>query len=270
MANRCFSDTNKAITSSSDQTGVRKCRTIYKAIEKNYTEGFGPNPLKSDGARYQQNFYFSNCMGDVKAGGATDVSGGAAVAAHSYELLLALSKGSYYANPTLQSASSGKYSMWGGNCTEVNYTGRGYYKPPVQYFAFTDQGIGNAISHKVDYIRYPFGCADDCSYSGQYPGYIVDPSNQVFYEKCFGREVDKAAPWISSVADVSFRWTNYYWQGANAQPLQGFDFPKKVKMWRVPPKETRYTPLPPPDCSSGGPGDCSLNTLWCNGRYAIN
>ena len=264
MANRCFSDTNRAITSSSDLTGVRKARTIYKSIESNYVGGLGPNPLKSNGARYQQNFYFSNCT--------TDATAGVMLAAHSYELMLALSKGSYYVNPTLQSAASGKYSMWGGNCTEVNYTKGGKYKYPNTYFAFDTIGDATKLYVLGDHIRYPYGCVTDCSYSGQYPGYIVDASTTIFYESCFGRDgADKAAPWIANVADVSFRWTNYYWQGANAQPLQGFAFPKKVNIGvNLDTPISRFTPLPPPDPSVCALGDCSLNALWCNGNYAIN
>ena len=270
MANRCFSDINKDITSASDHTSARKSRTIYKSIERNYVHGFGGNPMKKNGYRYQQNFYFADCSGNVVAGGGLEPSGGIMLAANSYEHLLHIAKGSYYANPTLQSAQAAKYSMWGGNCTEVNYSRGGTYKTPNTYFAFSNNGDASNLSISGDFIRYPYGCVNDCSYTGQYPGYIVDASNVIFYEKCFGRDsIDKAAPWIASVADVSFRWTSYYWRASNAQPLQGFSYPKTVRMWRVPPNPSPYTPLPPPSCS-GGLGDCSLNTLWCSGNYAIN
>lgn len=258
MANRCFSDLNRAVTTSSDRTEYQKSATIYKSIERNYARGFGPNPLKGNGYRYQNNFFFANCDNPNQ-----DVSG-VALAAHSYDLLLSLSKGNFFANPTLQSASSAKYQMWGGNCTEINYSAGGKYRYPNLFFGFTQGGDASNITVSGDRIPYPFGCENDCSFSGQYPGYVTDPSNLIFYRPCFEQDAQRSPSWIANVADVSFRWTQYYWRGANAQPLQGFEYPKSVRMWRREPKQTQYSPLPP----AGSTDD--LGTLFCEGYSAIN
>lgn len=293
---RCFDTLNKTVVTASDLTSSRKQTTMFNTLQANATNAaLGPNPLKKTGYRYNSNFYTARCDWPTSAPpvspGFRDVSN-IIVAARSYELLLDITKGKRYSNPLL-TAGSAKYKMWGGNVMEVNYEEGMKRKPgytgcegkgPVYALKWVP-ATAPALPHlEIDgdgfnQILFPSPCLDDCSWNGAaYPGYVIDPSSCIFYAPCYWIGQGNVPAWLANTADVSFRWTDYYWRAANAQPLAGMSFPEKIALWPQTSAVLGHAalssaPLANPATPGGGlapdpaPG---INQKWCDGGSKIN
>jgi hypothetical protein len=286
---RCFDTLNKTVVTASDLTTARKQTTMFNTLQTNATNAaLGPNPLKKTGYRYNSNFYTAKCN---QPAGPTD-SSNIIVAAKSYELLLDITKGKRFSNPLLTTAAA-KYKMWGGNVMEVNYEEGMKRKPgytgcegkgpvyalkwvttatPTPYLELPDRGFNK--------INFPSPCLDDCSGAtliggwnlGAYPGYVIDPSSCIFYAPCYWVGQGNVPAWLANTADVSFRWTDYYWRAANAQPLAGMSFPEKIALWPqtsavLENSQNSGAPLANPTQPLGTAG---MNDKWCNGGSKIN
>ena len=181
-----------------------------------------------------------------------------------YELLLDVTKGKRFANPILDGASAAKYEMWSGNVMEANYNANGGVVP-VRAMDPSGGSGGSIMDGSDNTILFPSPCINDCSWNNSvYPGYIIDPSQTLFYrEDCN----DDRLPKYVTVCDVSFRNTNYYWKAASAQPLDSMKYPAPLKL--------RYqdTNASAPPASIYGPlasGSLSVSGDWCAGKHALN
>ena len=81
MSGSPFDTLNRDIVNSSDRTQQLADSTRWKTMQKNMVRGFGPNPRKKNGYRYQSDFIVS-----TKGNQGIDQSG-CVVAARNYELL---------------------------------------------------------------------------------------------------------------------------------------------------------------------------------------
>ena len=64
-------------------------------------------------------------------------------------------------------------------------------------------------------------------FSTAYPGVIVDPSFDIFYNPCLSSFNDGKNPWLHLV-DVSFNTTSYYKTAVKNNPFAKFNFPQQV------------------------------------------
>lgn len=255
MSGSPFDTLNRDIVNSSDYTRKLSDSTKWKIMQKNMARGFGPNPIKKNGVRYQSNFFV-----DTKGNPTIDQSG-CVVAARNYELLQSISRGKYYSNPSLDGAAAGKYDMWFSNCLSISYqqgcneigvcSGGDYYAPILMTNLYSSADASNSPffygGQGYDMIPFPKTCLDDCSYNGLVPGFIEDPSNVIFKRKCIGSLAAVARPistnlretqgWLRDLTSIKFRYSPYYWKGVLAQPLNKYSFPKRVPLYYQGPSE---------------------------------
>jgi len=255
-SNRCFGTYTKDITSSSDYITSKKQRSIYKTLQSD-SINYGGNPTKKNGSKYNDNFYVSSTSN--KNNPCVDGSN-VLLACKSYELLLDITKGKKYNNP-LMNNSAVKFSMWAGNVTQVSYTDDQI--PVVELKWNTDADM--IVNGSNNRILFPSPCIDDCNWnSSAYPGFVIDPSNQIFYDNCSSDDIEdnlnKPPSWLKNTGSLSFKHTNYYWKGANAQPLHGISYPGKINMWLEDVNPNNITP---------DVGTSNLTYEWCQGKSAI-
>ena len=132
MSGSPFDTLNRDIVNASDRTRQLADSTRWKTMQQNMVKGFGPNPRKRNGYRYQSDFIVS-----TKGNQGIDQSG-CVVTARNYELFQSISRGKYYSNPSLDGAAAGKYDLWFANCLTVAYQVGVYLGPSVidtAYFA---------------------------------------------------------------------------------------------------------------------------------------
>lgn len=228
-SNRCFNSINNHIVSASDLTHSKRQKTIYTNLSDNAVSTAGPDPIKLNGSRYNQNFI-------VRGGGG--INNACLVWAKSHELLLDLTKGKRLSNPVLDGGSSATDELWGGNVLEIDYNANGII--PVQDMGGNENHIISPDAECVD------------------PNFTIDPSQNMFYPSC-------NTPFIKAVSNIAFRNTNYYWKAVNANLLNGIRYPAPL---RIGPQLTNttttiyenYAPEPISD---------TVDDDWCNGKYAI-
>jgi hypothetical protein len=219
-SNRCFDLLGDSHSDASDYIRGKKQKTIYSELVHNSsTPNIGPNPVKKNGYKYNMNFGISEPV----CPGAPDPEcvGGCLKFAKSYELLLDVTKGKFLGNPVMSDANAHEGQMWSGNAITVSY---GSY--PVVDTSF-GAGDFNQVLFPIDY------CNVDCSWSGQWPGVIIDPCYQIFNDqKGNACEAEKGIPlWLrnTGVTTPLTRSSNYYWKMVNSQPLRGMRYPGPVK-----------------------------------------
>ena len=256
-SNRCFNTLNKTIVNASDLTQSKRQTTIYKDLANNTISAAGPDPIKNNGSTYNDNF--------IVKGGNTDNA--CLVAAKNYDLLLDLTKGKRFANPVLNGASAAKYEMWAGNVLEANYNTNSSGVSVIPVRGMIPLGTDGDVQDGSDNtIMFPSPCVNDCSWNAStYPGYTVDPNQNLFYASC--DDSNKVVPYIRTVCDISFRNTNYYWSAAAAQPLNGISYPAPLRIGfqdtdSTTTIATKFGPL-----ATGGTG---ISGEWCAGKHAIN
>jgi hypothetical protein len=204
-ANRCFGSSNKSNSNSSDYTISNKQKTIFTGIVNQIPTNFN----KTNGQKYNKNFGLdSNCN---------------LTSSKSYDLLLDVTKGRRIANPLLPTSNgdfigTSSHEAWSGNLYSINYNNNG-----INNVVDTSYNAGN------DNTTIIFPMTD----SELYPGIIVDPSYQIFYDGCSSRNNNRNV-WRSNLVDMSllnidFANNNYYKQNIlNSQKLYGMNFPEKV------------------------------------------
>ena len=176
--------------------------------------------------------------------------------------------------------------MWNGNILQVKYqTGCdqlgnscGNYNAPIRLTNLfnSDAAASPYWGAGPGYDFIPFPNFDDIQFSGYHnglvPGFIIDPSNTIFYEKCIGTNLNINAdvpPWLTDkLANVTFKNTLYYWKGVNAQPLTGYSFPQPISLnYQAPDPSGKYLPLIPGTSNSN---NTDILDAWCKGLSAIN
>ena len=291
MSGSPFDTLNRDIVNASDYTRKLSDSTKWKVMQKNMANGYGPNPLKKNGRRYQKDFFV-----DTKGPPTADQSG-CVVAARNYELFQSISRGKFYANPTLDGAAAAKFDMWFANCLSICYqTGSdnmgnifGPYIPPILMTNLYDSGNNyntpyfdqsyNTI-RGYDMIPFPATCLDDCSYNGLVPGFVEDPLTAIFLRKCIGAMAAVARPvqtnlshaegWLRGLAAVRFKDTPYYWKGVLAQPLNKYTYPHRVPLYYQGPS-TDSVALPRLIYRGSKPANSAdLLQAYCKGCAAFN
>lgn len=220
--NRCFETLDSTVVNGSDRTNARRQETIYLEMQRNSAKT-GPNPVKKNGARYNQNFLSKK----FKAIGAnTPPLQYRLASAKNYDLLLDITKGKRFANP-VKNVGHDRYKMWGGNVMQVNYETK-IASIPVTWDIFTNHSTSNII-----YMASEMNKAITISYE------MVDPSQNIFYSPCYFSTPGHTPPWIQNVATKMpiFKNTYYYLQGANADPLRGISYPEEIYFEHQPPCE---------------------------------
>jgi len=207
--NRCFETLDSTVVSGSDRTNSRRQETIYLEMQRN-SKKTGPNPLKKNGYRYNQNF-ISKRFVEVTHIPPHPPNQYRLASAKSYDLLLDVTKGKRFANP-VRNVGSNRYKMWGGNVLQVNYD----KIHPIKMVSWKIN-----TKHYTSNIIYTVTTISN---------EIVDPSSAIFSAPCYFSTPGHTPPWIQNVAtkDPIFKNTYYYLQGANADPLRGMSFPEEI------------------------------------------
>jgi hypothetical protein len=198
-AEKCFSNSNDSNKSSCDYTKKIKQKTIYNNIVKQVQSQ--TNFIKSNGVNYNQNFgLHNNCLAFAK----------------SYDLLLDVTKGKYYSQPTVDPAWTSN-EAWSAGLYSVNYSANG-----VNAVVDTSYNAGNA-NQDIFPMTQPAELAD-ISWNGLYPGVRIDPSYNIFYNECENQNY-----WRDKLVDMSFNTTNYYKQNKQkSEQLYGMAYPANV------------------------------------------
>ncbi|NRA94311.1 MAG: hypothetical protein HRU26_16865 [Psychroserpens sp.] len=225
----------------------KKQTTLYKTLSNDIYKYNETNPLKKNGVRYDK--LFGVCCEE-------DSNYPVLLTAKNYDLLLDITKGKYFSNPTLGNAPSA-WEMWSGNTYVMDYSNNDIL--PVH--GFTSDGVpiqysDNSHIPSIGDIPGPFFEGMDNSMNGY--GYTVDSSNILFYSKC--ADANNKLAWMNYI-DISFQDTQYYWKAINAQPLAGMSYPSKITIKQQEPKETPFSPVV---------NDISINDAWCAGLNKIN
>ena len=195
-ADRCFSTSTKA-DSASDYTKSIKQKTIFTDIVKQNQNNF----IKSNGVNYNENFRLTNQS---------------LTFTKSYDLLLDITKGKYYCDP-VNDPNWVSNEVWSSNLYSVNYSANG-----VNVVVDTSYNAGN--SNEIIFPMTQSADIADISWNGVYPGVIVDPSYNIFYNTCNDQN-----NWRKKLVDMSFNTTNYYKQGKQkSEQLYGMCYPGKL------------------------------------------
>ena len=216
-ANRCFGSSNKSNSTSSDYTIANKQKTIFTGIvnQVNSPTKF----VKSNGQSYNKNFKINNCN--------------ELTSSKSYDLLLDVTKGRRIANPLLPTSNgatigTSSNEAWSGNLYSINYNKKG-----IDNVVDTSYNAGN--DNIIIFPMTQTAIDADSSWNGLYPGVMVDPSYQLFYDACSLRNNNgNGNVWRNNLVDMSlsnidFTQNNYYKQHTlNSQKLYGMNFPEKV------------------------------------------
>lgn len=245
VSNKCF-PVNSTIVNSSDYMNKKKQTTLYKTLSNDIYKYNETNPLKKNGVRYDK--LFGVCCEE-------DSNYPVLLTAKNYDLLLDITKGKYFSNPTLGNAPSA-WEMWSGNTYVMDYSNNDIL--PVHGFTDGDtiQYSDNSHIPSIGDIPGPFFEGTDNNMNGY--GYTVDSSNILFYSKC--ADANNKLAWMNYI-DISFQDTQYYWKAINAQPLAGMSYPSKITIKQQEPKETPFSPVV---------NDISINDAWCAGLNKIN
>ena len=209
--NRCFNTSNITIQNASDYSTARKQKTLYSAVAQNMNVLGNANPQKTNGFLYNNNFGVVPLSANNNAG--------CLINSQSYELLLNVTKGqSLYnaANDNITWFYSVKSPLnsneaWAGNLFLMNYSTNG-----ITTVVDTSYNAGN--KNKIIYPQTISAYDADLSFNTAYPGVIVDPSYQLFYNSCNEAE----NPWLPLV-DVGFNYTKLYQTAIKNAPFSNFN-----------------------------------------------
>tara|TARA_Y100001958_G_scaffold160010_2_gene165168 strand:+ start:2109 stop:2816 length:708 start_codon:yes stop_codon:yes gene_type:complete len=228
--NSCFETLHSTIVNGSDQTNSRRQKTIYVEMQNNSKKN-GPNPVKKNGGKYNQNFISKHFKAAANTQNIPENQYRLA-SAKNYELLLDITKGKRLVNP-VKNVGANRYKTWGGNVMQVDYTNSAPIKP-VSWTKLTDNSLSNDV-----YIA----TNDVITISNE----LVDPLQQIFYAPCYFSTPGHTPPWIQNVATKTpiFKNTYYYLQGANADPLRGMSYPEEIYFEQQSPCIQEDTVCPP-------------------------
>lgn len=198
--NRCFSNANDSNNSSSDYTKQTKQQTIFSDVVNQVQTQ--TKFIKNNGVNYNENFGLHNqCLSFAK----------------SYELLLDVTKGKYYAAP-VKDPQWVSNEAWSASLYSVDYSAN-----QVNTVVDTSYNAGNA-----NHIIFPMTQSAelaDISWNGLYPGVRVDPSYNIFYNQCKDQNY-----WRKKLVDMSFNNTNYSNETKQkSEQLYGMSYPTNIK-----------------------------------------
>ena len=249
VSNKCF-PVNSTIVNSSDYMNKKKQTTLYKTLSNDIYKYKQSNPVKNNGVRYDK--LFGVCVCDEEDSDNVVLS-----TAKNYDLLLDITKGKYFSNPTLGNAPSA-WEMWSGNTYVMDYSNNDIL--PINGFTSDSGTIQYSDKSHIPSIGDEpgpfFEATTDNSMNGY--GYTVDSSNILFYSKC--ADANNKPAWVNYI-DISFQDTQYYWKSINAQPLAGMSYPSRITIKQQEPTKTPFSPVDDNE---------SINDAWCAGLNKIN
>ena len=250
LAQRCFQGLNDTSQQNgSDYIQAKRQRTLYKNLR---------NAVKDNNTRMEKRGVAYNATTIIQDCGTTwdsttpvhnvPVPNGQLASTDSYQTLLDITKGKHLVNPLFAGAEATKYGLWLSQMCEINYLGawttgilarhsipiRGLTTDPAQSSGFP--GLQADVSRN-NLITFPLPClpasictatyGTDMSWNPMaYPGYVIDPNDEIFAPVCTNNTI-KA--WVR-LANPVFTNQPGFWRAVNAQPLNGFKYPSKVSL----------------------------------------
>ena len=137
--------------------------------------------------------------------------------AKSYELLLDVTKGKYYTAP-VKDSNWVSNEAWSAGLYSVDYS-----RNQVNTVVDTSYNAGNR--NRIIFPMTQTADIADISWNGLYPGVIVDPSYNIFYNQCKDQN-----NWRKKLVDMSFNNTNFSIQSKqDSNPLHGMYYPENIK-----------------------------------------
>jgi hypothetical protein len=257
MASRCFPILNRDIEYSGDYTRSKRQSTVYKSL-RNSIQNF--EDLKKT-QKYENNYVIARTDIDIMCG-----NRGQIVSAISHSALLDVTKGKYYTNPLLTGASAAKYESWSGVFILSDVSG-------IASIQDLSWNVNTIEKDNYNVLQFPPPSQPDTKdwNTYAYPGFIIDPSNKIFWQSCSDNDTKLIAP-IFNTGKVDYKWTNSYWKAVSGQPLHGMSFPEKINLFN---QETNVNTInterfaPRPSTGDGLINATEQYTVWCKGKFAL-
>jgi hypothetical protein len=259
MASRCFSILNRDIEYSGDYTSSKRQSTIYKSLRNSVL-----NYEDFKKTQKYDNTYVISKNGDILCG-----NKGQLISANSHSALLDVTKGKYYTNPLLTGASAAKYESWSGVFILSDVSG-------IHSIQDLSWNVDTVVAGINNVMRFPPPSQPDTKdwNTHSYPGFIIDPSNKIFWRSCYNNDT-RLIPPIFNTGKLDYKWANSYWKAVSGQPLHGMSFPEKINLFN---QETNVNTLnaerfaPRPDVGDGPDGLIDATDqyrVWCKGKFAL-
>ena len=214
---RTFERIAPSVTSS-EKTKIKKQTAIYKGlVDQSRSRSNYPNASSSQWIR-KQNPNFVITSGVNESGTSTEA--GCVKAAHSYELLLDVSKGKAHNNPILDGNIVGNKSSWVG--TFLTYQG-----------GLSDQIISTELTANgqiklsetggvplpVPPEPYIYWSSTSPWNVTNYPGYLI--GKNYVTKPCDSKDND-------SNTTIDYKWSQTYWDITKSNQLQSLRYPQKI------------------------------------------
>ena len=201
------------MSSSSDRTKKLSSRTRYNELSTNIRFHNTLTPVKKDGSKYEM-------FGVTRYNKSSQVRNSINTF-NSYAERLELKKGKQYTNTPINGIDNLKYDMKAGNLMQIKYNNT------IPLIATGNLDISGEKLMSPDgknLIPYPSNTVD-------YPGFIIDPNNEIFKKIGVGIIENQQQNWIRNLSTTEFNDSNQWNKLNKSQDLQNFTLTGGVNLW---------------------------------------
>ena len=200
------------MSSSSDRTKRLSSKTKYNELSTNIRFHNTVTPVKKDGSKYEMFGVTSYNNSQVRNSINTF---------NSYAERLELKKGKQYTNTPINGINNLKYDMKAGNLMQIKYNNT---IPLVATGKLDISGEKLMSPDGNNLIPYP-------SNTISYPGFIIDPNNEIFKKTGVGSTENQQQNWIRNLSTTEFNDSNQWNKLNKSQDLQNFTLTGGVNLW---------------------------------------
>ena len=200
------------MSSSSDRTKRLSSKTKYNELSTNIRFHNTLTPVKKDGSKYEMFGVTSYNNSQVRNSINTF---------NSYAERLELKKGKQYTNTPINGINNLKYDMKAGNIMQIKYNNT---IPLVATGNLDISGEKLMSPDGNNLIPYP-------SNTLTYPGFIIDPNNEIFKKTGVGSTENQQQNWIRNLSTTEFNDSNQWNKLNKSQDLQNFTLTGGVNLW---------------------------------------
>ena len=201
------------MSSSSDRTKRLSSKTKYNELSTNIRFHNTVTPVKKDGSKYEM-FGVTRYNNNSQVRNSINTF-------NSYAERLELKKGKQYTNTPINGINNLKYDMKAGNLMQIKYNNT---IPLVATGKLDISGEKLMSPNGDNLIPYP-------SNTITYPGFIIDPNNEIFKKTGVGSTENQQQNWIRNLSTTEFNDSNQWNKLNKSQDLQNFTLTGGVNLW---------------------------------------
>ena len=201
------------MSSSSDRTKRLSSKTKYNELSTNIRFHNTVTPVKKDGSKYEM-FGVTRYNNNSQVRNSINTF-------NSYAERLELKKGKHYTNTPINGIDNLKYDMKAGNLMQIKYNNT---IPLVATGKLDISGEKLMSPDGKNLIPYPSNTVD-------YPGFIIDPNNEIFKKTGVGSTENQQQNWIRNLSTTEFNDSNQWNKLNKSQDLQNFTLTGGVNLW---------------------------------------